>query len=719
MTTLQIHISVIQQGIKTGQFSNEAAVSQGIVLRLLQALSWPTYDIQIVYPKYTISGNTIDYALCNPPTKPIVFIEIIQGNLEEEQENHILANADHAGAPITILTNGTEWYFYLTNELDLSNKRLFYKLHILENSVGEIVQHLHRYLDYDTVCSGKALEGALSDYKFEPREHHELSNLSEAWSILVKEQDESLVALIADEVEKRSGHRPNKDMVLGYLAKLSNKKMDVSDPQVSQSSAPRAGKFFYWLFAITPILLHVVINLSLWCHLPNQNVNDGFWCRLSDDVVNKDFLYYIKFVWFVPAFWVLMNIGGLWQGHPQDSNKHRTWDAPNALLIVSYVSKGVNQEALYRSVRQARWILDLNSMSYTIEVVSDIPIAEEKRILPTKGPVYYDVVPEDYHTKTKVEYKARALQYLLEQRTNRLVAQKEWNINDVWVLHLDEESVLTQQAVMGIEKFIIKHSLQNSEGAIGQGEILYNSHKYGENLLITAADALRTGDDLGRFRFQYKVMNKPLGGIHGSFLLTPAIIEQNLSWDSGSRSQLTEDAYFGLKAMEKKLQFDWIEGFIKEQSPFTWKDFVNQRVRWFCGLALVVTDNKLKLSTRWALGITIMSWSVAWIGTFATFGNFVVGWITEEGFFPFWAVLSTSILAGSVGSVYMLGTFRNVSHWAAPIWRKIYILLATYFLFLFQILPLMEALAVIRGVFRLIGIKIFNLSQDFYVVAKD
>jgi predicted type IV restriction endonuclease len=71
---LKDHILDVQQGIRTGRFLNEASVSQGIVLRLLQALGWPTYDTQIVSPEYTVSGTRVDYALCHPRSKPIVFI---------------------------------------------------------------------------------------------------------------------------------------------------------------------------------------------------------------------------------------------------------------------------------------------------------------------------------------------------------------------------------------------------------------------------------------------------------------------------------------------------------------------------------------------------------------------------------------------------------------------------------------------------------------------
>jgi hypothetical protein len=41
---LEQHIEEIRAGIKAGRYSNEAAVSQGIVLRVLHALAWPAYD---------------------------------------------------------------------------------------------------------------------------------------------------------------------------------------------------------------------------------------------------------------------------------------------------------------------------------------------------------------------------------------------------------------------------------------------------------------------------------------------------------------------------------------------------------------------------------------------------------------------------------------------------------------------------------------------------
>jgi len=76
---LKRDVEDIRDAIKVGRFTNEAAVCQGIVLRLLHALSWPTYDTQIVSPEYSVEGRRVDFALCHPAGKLTVFIELKKG----------------------------------------------------------------------------------------------------------------------------------------------------------------------------------------------------------------------------------------------------------------------------------------------------------------------------------------------------------------------------------------------------------------------------------------------------------------------------------------------------------------------------------------------------------------------------------------------------------------------------------------------------------------
>ena len=104
---------------------------------------------------------------------------------------------------------------------------------------------------------------------------------------------------------------------------------------------------------------------------------------------------------------------------------------------------------------------------------------------------------------------------------------------------------------------------------------------------------------------QYKATHCPLVGMHGSFVLTPARIEREITWDVGGHGSITEDAYFALVAMDRGVRFDWVEGFVREQSPFTLLDLLKQRRRWFCGLSHIARDPAFRFRTTLTLKIQV------------------------------------------------------------------------------------------------------------------
>ncbi len=214
---LKEHIYQIRDAIKAGRFPNEAAISQGIVLRLLQVLGWPIFDSEFVSPEYTIEGKRVDFALCHPRSKPIVFIEVKQIGKTEGAESQLFEYAFYKGVPMAILTDGQEWHFYLPGEQGKYNERRVYKLDILEREIDESVLRLMRYLNYDEVCSGKAIEAARMDYKNVTRERQVKDTLPIAWEKLIDEPDELLVELIADKVESLCGYKPDLDTVTSFL----------------------------------------------------------------------------------------------------------------------------------------------------------------------------------------------------------------------------------------------------------------------------------------------------------------------------------------------------------------------------------------------------------------------------------------------------------------------------------------------------------------------
>ncbi len=215
--TLTNHIEDVRAGIKAGRYGNEAAVSQGIVLRLLQALGWPTYDTQVVCPEFSLSGRRVDYGLCHPSNKPVAFIEVKQIGQSDGAERQLFEYAFHVGVPLAILTDGQEWNFFLPAEQGDYSERRVYKLDMVERDVAESVARLERYLSYSCVSSGAAIAAAREDYKNVSRSRQMLSTLPEAWSKLVAEEDDLLLELLADKVESLCGFKPDVDTVARFL----------------------------------------------------------------------------------------------------------------------------------------------------------------------------------------------------------------------------------------------------------------------------------------------------------------------------------------------------------------------------------------------------------------------------------------------------------------------------------------------------------------------
>lgn len=231
---LSEHIADIQAGIRAGRFINEASVSQGIILRLLQALEWPTFDTQVVWPEYSVSGRRVDFALCHPKNKPIVFIEVKQVGQNEGAERQLFEYAFHIGVPMAILTDGQEWHFFLPAEQGLYQERRVYKLDILERSAAESVERLARYLAFADVASGKAIEAARTDYRNVSRDRQIKTTLPLAWKKLIEEQDSLLIELLADRVESLCGYKPDEEVVSSFLAKEAG--IETPQRRITQSS---------------------------------------------------------------------------------------------------------------------------------------------------------------------------------------------------------------------------------------------------------------------------------------------------------------------------------------------------------------------------------------------------------------------------------------------------------------------------------------------------
>ncbi|MDE0084948.1 MAG: hypothetical protein OXU23_04485 [Candidatus Poribacteria bacterium] len=221
--TLKEHIDDIREGLKINRYPDEAAVSQGIVLRLLGTLDWSTFDTQAVFPQYGIEGRKVDFALCHPPSKPIVFIEVKRVGNIEGAERQLFEYAFHEGVPIAILTDGQKWrFFYPIGQGDYRERKV-HEMDLIEGDSEEKAKRLNRYLNYESVRTEKAVEAIKKDYEKVVQQRQVATRLPEAWSKLVEEADEFLLHTVAEKTENLCGYRPTDEQMLDFLRSLQRK----------------------------------------------------------------------------------------------------------------------------------------------------------------------------------------------------------------------------------------------------------------------------------------------------------------------------------------------------------------------------------------------------------------------------------------------------------------------------------------------------------------
>lgn len=287
-------------------------------------------------------------------------------------------------------------------------------------------------------------------------------------------------------------------------------------------------------------------------------------------------------------------------------------------LHICLVTKGVNRQVVLRSVEEMRHLHRLHPR------VRFVVLTEEGRDF-DPGRLGVDVVfvPQKYQPP-KARFKARSLEYFRAH---------ELHCDDDWVLHLDEETGVDEHSIRACIEFI-----ERTPYRIGQGIILYNSVNYWEQAVLTLAEIIRFREDLGRFNLQHGTLRQSIWGVHGSFLLLSAKLENEITWDTTTSA---EDFWFSHIALGRGYRSGFIPSAAREQSPWTVMDFLRQRRRWSCGIWLVGLHGKLVVLTSMlpSLELPIMlmccfgwvvlpSWVAIWAQCYYASGIFSVMFAT-------------------------------------------------------------------------------------------
>jgi egghead protein (zeste-white 4 protein) len=454
------------------------------------------------------------------------------------------------------------------------------------------------------------------------------------------------------------------------------------------------------------ILTLIVFPAALWLVLAANHV---WWSTSSappQSGLNQLQLLF-SVVWLFPIPVAFVSLLGLML-YRRGYHLYRT--KPNTILgshiYFRLVTRGNNPERVVETVSETIKTLEKygqrtrSKIPYTIEVVTEKtspPLAHLFIDHPFSRKITTIEVPPNYRTTNGALYKARALQYALETSS----AQPS-----DWIFHLDDESQIEPLTILGIFAFINEEESKlkvdpDYKPRIGQGTILYHRNIQ-KNSLYTLADSIRTADDLGRYYFQY-LLGICVFGMHGSYILCRNSVEQAENFDFEPRFCITEDAYWGLRAMQRGYRFGHVYGFVHEQSPVKSVDFIKQRRRWFIGISQILFAHDIALRYRIILFVSTTLWSFSGLVIFYTAIN-----ILHPVHIPALIGLLTSLGYAAYVAMYILGFYVNMNHARISALQKgIYFIAQVLFMPVFSIL---EASGSIYG--------LLHRRLDFYVIKK-
>lgn len=303
-------------------------------------------------------------------------------------------------------------------------------------------------------------------------------------------------------------------------------------------------------------------------------------------------LYLLRYLTLIPIPQAIFNFLGIviYNTHPPRP-KLKTSTLFGPCICFRIVTRGTFPELVKKNVeRNIEVCSRIGLDNYIMEVVTDTAIS-----LP-KSPRHREVVvPTQYKTKNNTLYKARALNYCLENGVNML------SDND-WIVHLDEETLLTESSVIGIINFISDGSYK-----FGQGVITYANEEI-VSWITTLADLVRVGMDYGMIRFCLKYLHKPVFSWKGSFIVSSVGVERQITYDFGMEGSIAEDCFFALTAWKQGHQFGFVEGEMWEKSTFSVQDYVQQRKRWVQGIYNVFFSALIPFKYKYGITLMLLSW---------------------------------------------------------------------------------------------------------------
>lgn len=216
-------ISLIEELRTQGEPPNEEAMKNTLLLRIIRAVGWNTYDTAEVSYEHSVghhkAGGRVDLALCDSSSNRVLAL-IEAKSPREKLDTHIeqvLQYAYHEGCDICVLTNGVEWWFFLPREAGRFRDRWFAALNLNTTPKEQLAEDFETFLGKENLVSGKTAHQAKRVLEANQRKAKLKQKTPEIWQNMMSQPDEELVELVIKQVYEQIGLRPEKDQVKAIL----------------------------------------------------------------------------------------------------------------------------------------------------------------------------------------------------------------------------------------------------------------------------------------------------------------------------------------------------------------------------------------------------------------------------------------------------------------------------------------------------------------------
>ena len=231
--TLTSTIEDLSQRIVAGAFQSEAAISQGVVRRILDVLGWPVYDVDIVVPEFTVRNRRVDYALCPVPGKLSALIEVKDlGKADKKGAMQLFGYCFHQGVPIAVLTDGRTWSFFFPAGQGNYEERRLALIDLVDSAPDISAATITDYLRFYNVQSGAARRRAHRNYEAARQQREVASKYRSVWMGLLSGPEPSLLDLFSQKVQQATGVRPDRNHAARFIrAQAGVKDIPVDRPR--------------------------------------------------------------------------------------------------------------------------------------------------------------------------------------------------------------------------------------------------------------------------------------------------------------------------------------------------------------------------------------------------------------------------------------------------------------------------------------------------------